>query len=288
MENEKKVLCQVKLIEGSQLHFRHEDGRDCYEIIDHRWYFDIESLIIGDLLGGVSRLFFSKMNGRFMLDNTVRLNIGYYDSDSLEEEIKERTKGKTNYFSLGSYPVFARIGSCVCSISRSHFHNLPTDERKLSYLAGRVYHSLITFCQVFKQDTSEIIRAYEEIKTISDWYLPHDGGKKTINKEGTHKVWIQCMPGYSKDKYRLVIQYQDSLEKVYFFIGEKDSHHKIFREYDLNRLILKGNYKGIPGFSFDVIGWKKKGKVFQFKWGEEELYEFSLDTMELVVKKISI
>lgn len=284
MKKEKTILCQVKLIEGSKFIFLHEDGSNCYSETDTgREIYNLECLVIGNLLGNMSYFFLNKMKGRFMLDNTVRLNMSYYDSDTLHKEIQDKTSGKTNNFMLGAYPRFARIGSNICSMSRSHFHSLSTDEERLSYVAESIYKSLMTFCLEFKQDTSELEKAYEEIKSITDWYLPHKGGKKSINKQETHKIWLQRLYGYQKDKFRLAVQDLVTHQTQYFFVTEKDPSVKIWKDHDMGNLTLIGE-RNYPAFTFDILGWKKKGTVFQFKWGEEEFYEFSLNAMELVRK----
>lgn len=244
----------------------------------------MESSIIGNLFSNVTNLLFYKMQGQFKLENTVRLNISFYDSDSMSVEIKEKTNGRTNNFMLGAYPSFARIGYNICSMSRSYFHSLPTDGERLSYAAECIYKSLMNFCIEFKQDTSELEKGYEEIKSMTDWYLPNRGGKKSANKQETHKIWIQRLFGYQKDKIRLAVQDLVTNQTQYFFVAEKDPWIKIYIENNLAEAYRKGNSEGTPAIRFDILGWKKKGTVFQFNWGEEEFYEFSLNTMELVRK----
>lgn len=284
MENKRTILCKVELIEGGDFYFRDTIENEVYANKSYDQKYEIEISIIGKLINILARVFLSVMKGKFILENTININLISYDSDTYQAKIDEITNKKTNNFMLGSYPNYARIGYNVFSMSRSHFHFLQNSDDRLKYIADRMFLSLFEYCEYFKQDYSPVVEAYEEIKAFKDWYLPKEGGIKSINKQGTHKAWLQVLYGYEKDNFRLVIQSISSLEKHFFFVTNKDPWIKIYIENNIAEAYLKGESENVPTIGFEIIGWKKKGRAFQFKWGEEEFYEFSLDTMELIKK----
>jgi|GEM_PF-4132677 len=282
--SDKRVLCKVKSIEVGQFLFQNNNKENNLLEVSDQMKYDIESQSIKINVGVVANIFLYLMKGEFMIENTEVINTALYDSDTYQNHIVEKTQVKSNSFKLGSFEKIARFGSNIFSMSRSHFHSISTKEGKLSYIADQMYLSLMRYCNYFEQNSSPLNKAYEEIKSYTDWYFPKEGGSKSLNKEGTHKIWLQTLYGYDKNSYRLAVQSVSSLEKKYYFITEKDPWVKIVIENNLKEAYRKGNSEGTPAIRFNILGWKKKGTVFQFKWGEEEFYEFSLKTMELVRK----
>jgi hypothetical protein len=274
MDNKTENLLKVKEIRSGNFYYKNSDGTKCYKVNKDgvQTFVELESRIIGILISNISNLLLSAMQGKFALHNTDVIGTWAVDSDTYQAEIEEKYRN----LSLGFKESYNHFGTNVFIMSRSHFHNLPTDEQRIAYLTECHYESLVNYCERFGQDPSELHKGIEILRN-SDRYSPIDKSK-FLNKKGTHKAFIQTLFGYEKDTFRLVVQDLDTLEKRYFSITTKEPWVKIYAENNIAQAISKG--EEIVPFMFDIDGWKK-GDIFSFRWGDDEKYEFSLKNMEL-------
>ncbi len=274
MRDKTENLLKVKEIRSGNFYYKNSDGTHCYKVNKDgvQIFVELESRIIGVMISNVSNMLLSAMRGKFALHNTDVIGTWAVDSDTYQTEIEEKYKN----LNLGFKQSFNHFGTNIFIMSRSHFHNLPTDEQRIAYIAECHYQSLVNYCEKFSQDTSELHKGIEILRN-SDWYSPIDRSK-FLNKKQTHKAFIQTLFGYEKDTFRLLVQDLNTLEKRYFPITTKEPWVK----NDIGLAIIEVIKNGgkIEPSMFDIDGWKK-GDIFSFRWGDDEKYEFSLKNIEL-------